>query len=88
MAGGANSQTHNLINLLNSKKMKTTYLKPTIDVLYISVEQMIAASGPVGPKSTDNHDLSTAPTTDQTSGNLSRRRDIWADPEEDEEERF
>ena len=63
-----------------------TYLKPNTDVLYISVEQMIAASGPVGPGSTDNHDLNTAPTTDETSGNLSRRKDIWADDEEEEEE--
>ena len=64
------------------------YLKPTTDTLYISVEQMIAASGPVGPGSTDNHDLSTAPTTDETGGNLSRRKDIWADDEEEEEEQY
>ena len=68
--------------------MKTTYLKPTIDVLYISVEQMIAASGPVGPKSTDNHDLNTAPTTNEDHGNLSRRKDIWADDEEEEDMGF
>lgn len=87
MAGGANSQTHNLINLLNSKKMKTTYLKPTIDVLYISVEQMIAASGdPLLPGNGNNQNMDTAPTTDETSGNLARRKDIWADDEEDEEQ--
>ena len=68
--------------------MKTTYLKPTIDVLYISVEQMIAASGdPILPNGT-NDDLTNAPTTDETSGNLSRRKDIWADDEEEEEEMY
>ena len=67
--------------------MKTTYLKPTTDVLYIKVEQLLnSTSGPVGPGSTDNHDLNTAPETDATSGNLSRRKDIWADDEEEEEE--
>ena len=67
--------------------MKTTYLKPTTDVLYISVEQMIAASDPVSPTSTNN-DLTKTPETTETSGNLSRRKDIWTDPEEDEEENF
>ena len=62
----------------------TTYLKPTTDVLYISVEQMIAASDPIKPNG--NTDLTSAPTTDQTGGNLSRRKDIWADDEEEEEE--
>ena len=62
----------------------TTYLKPTTDVLYISVEQMIAASDPVKPNG--NTDLTSAPETPATSGNLSRRKDIWADDEEEEEE--
>ena len=68
--------------------MKTTYLKPTIDVLYISVEQMIAASGdPIRPNGT-NDDLTNAPTTNEDHGNLSRRKDIWADDEEEEDMGF
>ena len=63
--------------------MKTTYLKPTTDVIYISVEQMIATSGPVSPEG--NKDLNNASETEETSGNLSRRKDIWADDEEEEE---
>lgn len=62
-----------------------TYLKPNTDVLYISVEQMIAGS-PVNPEG--NKDLSSAPETTETSGNLSRRKDIWADDEEEEEEMY
>lgn len=63
-----------------------TYLKPNTDVLYISVEQMIAASDPVKPGG--NQNLNTAPETTETSGNLSRRKDIWADDEEEEEEMY
>ena len=59
------------------------YLKPTMDVLYITVEQMIATSGPVSPDG--NKDLNNASETEETSGNLSRRKDIWADEEEEEE---
>ena len=63
------------------------YLKPTTDMLYISVEQMIATSGPVSPTS-GNNDLSKATETTETSGNLTRRKDIWTDPDEEEEEDF
>ena len=64
--------------------MKTTYLKPNTDMLYLSVEQMIAASKPI----TENGGkLDEAPETTQISGNLSRRKDIWED-EEDEEEQY
>lgn len=61
------------------------YQKPTTDTLCLSVEQMIAISGPVKPDG--NTDLSTASETEATSGNLSRRKDIWED-EEDEEEQY
>ena len=60
-----------------------TYLKPNTEVLYISVEQMIAGS-PVKPEG--NKDLSSAPETPETQGNLSRRKDIWEDDEEEEEQ--
>ena len=63
--------------------MKTTYLKPETDVLYISVEQMIAASKPI---TEGGGNLNDAPETTETSGNLSRRKDIWADEEEEEEQ--
>lgn len=63
--------------------MKRIYQTPETELVTISVEQMIAISGPVedGFKTTD-----PVPTTDETSGNLSRRRDIWADEEEEEEQ--
>ena len=63
------------------------YLKPTTDDIYVNVEQLLTnTSGPVGPGTGDNKDLSTAPTTDEQSGNLSRRKDIWAGDEEEEEQ--
>ena len=65
--------------------MKTIYLKPTTDEIYVNVEQLLSnASDPVKPGG--NTDLGNAPTTDDTSGNLSRRKDIWTDDEEEEEE--
>ena len=60
-----------------------TYLKPNTDVLYISVEQMIAASKPI---TEGGGKLDEAPETTQTNGNLSRRKDIWEDDEEEEEQ--
>ena len=62
------------------------YLKPTTEELYISVEQMIAASGPVIPNG--NTDLGNASETEETQGNLSRRKDIWTDDEEEDEKQF
>ena len=63
--------------------MKTTYLKPNTDMLYLSVEQMIAASKPI---TESGGKLEDVPETEATSGNLSRRKDIWADEEEEEEQ--
>ena len=65
--------------------MKRIYQNPETQVVTISVEQIIAAS-PVSPEG--NKDLNNAPETTETSGNLSRRRDIWADEEEEEEEQY
>lgn len=64
--------------------MKTTYLKPRIGELYMSLEEMIAVSGdPILPGNNNNNDLNNAPTTNETGGNLSRRDDIWEDNEEE-----
>lgn len=50
--------------------MKKTYINPTTTVVKIELSHMIA--------------LSTLGTTNETSGNLSRRRnDVWDDDEED-----
>ena len=62
--------------------MKTTYLKPEIGELYMSLEEMIAASDPILPGG-NNNNLNDAPTTGETSGNLSRYNEIWDDEEEE-----
>ena len=63
--------------------MKTTYLKPEMDVLYYAAEQLMSASKPI---TETGGNLNETPETEATSGNLSRRKDIWADDEEEEEE--
>jgi hypothetical protein len=65
--------------------MKTTYLKPEMDVLYYAAEQLMSASKPI---TETGGNLNEAPETTETSGNLSRRKDIWADDEEEEEEMY
>ena len=65
--------------------MKTTYLKPEMDVLYYAAEQLMSASKPI---TETGGDLKETPETEATSGNLSRRKDIWADDEEEEEEMY
>ena len=67
--------------------MKATYQNPRTDIITISVAQMIAASngGLLGDNENPNDlDLTNAGTTDQTSGNLSRRS-VWDDEEEEED---
>ena len=66
--------------------MKTTYLKPEMDVLYYAAEQLMSASKT--PITEGGGNLDKAPETEETSGNLSRRKDIWADDEEEEEEMY
>lgn len=56
-----------------------TYQKPEVDILDIMTEDMIAVS-PVEQTT----DLSSAPTTTATSGNLSRQKDMWETYEEPE----
>jgi len=65
--------------------MKKTYKNPKTDIVTISVAKMIAASASLPEKVEDGQNLEEAPETDATSGNLSRRHDIWADEEEEEE---
>ena len=66
--------------------MKKTYLIPSTDIAVVETQQMIAFSLGDDPTS-KSYDLSdpNAETTDQTSGNLSRRRSVWGDEEEFEE---
>ncbi len=66
--------------------MKTTYQKPMTDVITIASAQIMAGSllrqDAYGNPS---QDLSTPTETEQTKDNLSRRRSIWDDEEEEEE---
>lgn len=64
--------------------MKTTYLKPETEMLYYAAEQLMSASKT--PITEGGGKLDEAPETEATSGNLSRRMDIWADEEEEEEQ--
>jgi hypothetical protein len=64
--------------------MKAIYQNPTTDIITISVSQMIAATNNYGTPE-NGQDLNQAEETNATEGNLSRRRDIWADEEEDED---
>ena len=56
--------------------MKTIYQKPITEVVVLEVSRMIAGSdfGPVE----EGQNLTDAPTTDDTSGNLGRRG-LWDD---------
>ncbi len=63
--------------------MKTTYQKPETLLMEIATQQMIAASDLI---KNNQQDLENAPTTGETSGNLSRHRTVWDDEEELEEE--
>ena len=56
-----------------------------MDVLYYAAEQLMSASKPI---TETGGNLNEAPETQETSGNLSRRKDIWADDEEEEEEMY
>ena len=54
--------------------MNKIYQKPEVEVLDIVSQEMIAASNPE-----DGFDTGSAPTTDQSSGNLSRELDMFMD---------
>lgn len=59
--------------------MKKIYQMPEVDVLDVMTEDMIAAS-PVE----DGFETTEAPSTEATSGNLSRQKDMWDTYEEPE----
>ena len=61
--------------------MKKTYQSPETLLMAIATQQMIAASELIKD---NQQDLSNAPETTETSGNLSRRS-VWDDEEEEEE---
>jgi len=63
--------------------MKKIYQSPETLLMTIATQQMIAASELIKD---NQQDLSNAPETTETSGNLSRRN-VW-DDEADEEEDF
>ena len=67
--------------------MKKIYVMPLTATTTIELQQMIAASDLLKSKGDGfEQDLSTSPTTDAPSGNLSRRN-VWDDEEEEEEVR-
>ena len=63
--------------------MKKTYQNPQTDILTMSMSELMSASLGNGPDP-NNIDLSTAGTTDATSGNLSRRT-LWDDTDDGDE---
>jgi len=67
--------------------MKATYQKPVTDIITLSSHaNILTGSGSLlgdGEKPNDL-DLDNAATTDATSGNLSRRKSVWDDEEEEE----
>ena len=63
--------------------MKTTYQKPTTEEIIISISQLMSVSQT--PENVeDGFDPDDTPTTGETSGNLSRRRTVWDDEEEED----
>lgn len=61
--------------------MKLTYQRPETNLIIVSTMRMIA-----GSQVEDGFDPTTPETTDETSGNLSRRHNVWDDEEEEEDQ--
>ena len=57
--------------------MKTTYQKPTTEMIFLNVQQMVCVSGE------EKETLSTTETVDDISSLQSRRQSIWGDDDED-----
>jgi len=60
--------------------MKKIYLKPTTATVHVETRQILAASDLLklgGDNGIITQELEDAPTTDQTSGNLSRGFSVW-----------
>lgn len=67
--------------------MKATYQKPVTDIIILSSHANIltGSGGLLGDGEEPNDlDLDNPATTDATSGNLSRRKSVWDDEEEEE----
>ncbi|MBQ9356611.1 MAG: hypothetical protein IJT98_04915 [Prevotella sp.] len=63
--------------------MKTTYQKPSVEIVKLETTRMIAASKLLDDTLGLEQDLSKAPTTNETSGNLSRyHNSLWDDEDE------
>ena len=67
--------------------MKKTYQCPETLLTAIELQQMIAGSNNYGEPE-KGQDLGAAEETSATSGNLSRRRNVWDDDEEMNEELY
>lgn len=57
------------------------YIKPATEVIKVSVQTILAFSNVE-----NGQDLNDAPETTETSGNMSRRHDVWGDEEEEEKD--
>lgn len=67
--------------------MKATYQKPVTDIIILSphANMLEGSGGLLGTNENPNDlDLGNAAETDATSGNLSRRKSVWDDEEEEE----
>ena len=68
--------------------MKATYQKPVTDIITLSSHANIltvSGGGLLGDGEKPNDlDLENAGTTDAVSGNLSRRKNVWDDEQEEE----
>lgn len=69
--------------------MKAIYQKPTTEQVLINTDVQLMQASKTGGLLGDGEDpnklnLDTAGETEETSGNLSRRRDLWEDEEEEE----
>lgn len=60
--------------------MKTTYQKPAIKAIVMKSTLLNVISQDIVE---NGQDLGNAPTTDETSGNLSKRNSLWSDDVED-----
>jgi hypothetical protein len=60
--------------------MKAIYQKPSTEFMSTTMSQLMVASLP--EKVEDGFNPNDTPTTDQTSGNLSRRK-VWDDEDEE-----
>ena len=61
--------------------MKAIYQKPVTETVRVALSPLMTASR-TPEKVEDGIDGNDTPTTEETSGNLSRRRTVWDDEEE------